>query len=250
MSLETITALALSELPLPEPRQVVPGLLTEGLNILAAPPKSGKSFLSLGISLALTNGKLVLDRIEAKQMGVLYLALEDTLYRLKNRIKGLHQPASDLLHLATRAPRLAHGALDHIDAFLAEHPEVGMVVIDTLAKISDQKTGGNVYDEDSAMGGALHSLAHHHGAAFLVVHHTRKAAHGDFLQAVSGSLGFTGAADTVLVMGRERSKTTATLEVTGRDIHESKWELEWYSGRGGWIASPRKTSNEAARAFR
>lgn len=235
-TLETIDAKTLSEKELTPPRQLVKGVLTEGLNILAGNPKSGKSFFSLGLSLSLANGQHALGSIPVAQpTGVLYLALEDTQFRLKSRMQGLHKAPSPNLHFATSIPRMSDGGLTLIDYFLQDHPEVGMVVIDTLAKISDPKVGANVYDEDAAMGTALHSLAHARGVAILVVHHTRKQAHGDFLHMVSGSAGFTGTADTVMVLTRQRNATTATLEVTGRDITESKIDLTWLSAKGGWV---------------
>lgn len=234
--LETIDAKTLSEKIIHPPRQLVKGLITEGLNILAGNPKSGKSFFALGLSLALANGTPALGGIHIPEpTGVLYLALEDTEFRLKSRMRGLHQPASPMLHFATRIPRMSDGGLTLIDYYLQDHPEIGLVIIDTLAKISDPKIGANVYDEDAAMGGALHSLAHARGVAIMVIHHTRKAAHGDFLHMVSGSAGFTGTADTVMVLTRQRNETTATLEVTGRDIHESKFDLMWLSAKGGWV---------------
>lgn len=235
--MNTITALELDHLELRPPRQLVNGLITSGLNILAGNPKSGKSFLALGLSLDLTNGRKALGAYGAEETGVLYLALEDTRYRLRNRVRALGLPPTDLLHFATELPRLGEGGLDLIDTYLHEHPEIGMVVIDTLAKVTDTRAGANVYDEDAALGGALHALAHHHDAAFLVIHHTRKAPHGDFLHMVSGSAGFTGTADTVLVLNRKRGENTATLEVTGRDILEAQAELRWVKSGGGWRAS-------------
>lgn len=235
-ALDTIDAKTLSEKDIPAPRQLVKGLITEGLNILAGNPKSGKSFFSLGLALSLANGLPALGNIPIdKQTGVLYLALEDTHFRLKSRMKGLHKPPSPNLHFATSIPRMSDGGLILIDHFLQDNPNIGLVIIDTLAKISDPKTGANVYDEDAAMGSALHGLAHSRNAAILVVHHTRKLAHGDFLHTVSGSAGFTGTADTVMVLTRQRNAMNATLEVTGRDIHEAKFELQWLSAKGGWV---------------
>jgi RecA-family ATPase len=235
--LETITANDLMQLDLPAPREVITGLLTVGLNVLAGSPKSGKSFLGLGLSLSVANGDPALGTLPVERGNVLYLALEDTRYRIRNRLKGLHTPTPDNLAFATRAPTLAEGGLEALHDHLTANPGTSMVVIDTLAKIADQRTGGNIYDEDSSMGGALHSLAHHHETALLVIHHTRKAAHGDFLHMVSGSAGFTGAADTVMVLTRNRNETTATLEVTGRDIQERKMNLTWLSIHGGWRAA-------------
>lgn len=248
MTLNPVTAKSLVEMQLPEPRQLIPGLITEGLNILAGNPKSGKSWLAMGMSLALTSGRKVLGQIEVTQpTGVLYLALEDTLYRLKARVLGLKYEATDLMRFTTSLPRLGAGGLAALDEYLSDHPEVGMVVIDTLAKVADAKTGNNVYEEDAALGGALHALAHHHGVALVVVHHTRKQAHGDFLHMVSGSAGFTGTADTVLVLTRQRNDSKATLEITGRDVREAKHDLFWSMRRGGWVLEPNYDTRDVGR---
>lgn len=249
MLLNTVTATELKNMDIPAPRHIVPNLITEGLNILAGAPKMGKSFMSLGIALAVSNGAQAMNKFQVeKPMTVLYLALEDTNFRLKSRLKALHQPANDRLHFATSSRRLSDGGLEGIAEFIDHHPDTGMVIIDTLAKIADPKVSANVYEEEAAMGGAMHSLAHATNTAFVVVHHTRKAAAGDFMHAVSGSSGFTGTADTVMVMSRQRNDPdgAAQLELTGRDIHEAKHDLRWYSPQGGWIINEYRAQTSRA----
>lgn len=233
--LSTVTAAELMSMNLEPPKQIVDGIITVGLNILAGNPKSGKSFAMLGLSLSVANGGRAFNSIPVDRAGVLYLALEDNHFRLKARLKALNQQAPENLAFATYSPRLSDGGLTGIGAYLDEHPDTGLVVIDTLARISDPKTSGNIYDEDAGVGASLQALAMEFQVAIVVIHHTRKAAAGDFLHSVSGSAGLTGAADTVLVLTRKRNEATATLEVTGRDIHESSRELYWNSAKGGWI---------------
>jgi RecA-family ATPase len=69
----------------PEPRWAVPGLLCEGLNLLAGAPKLGKSWLSLGLGAAIANGDPALNTIDVERGPVLYCALEDTGRRLQRR---------------------------------------------------------------------------------------------------------------------------------------------------------------------
>jgi hypothetical protein len=66
----------------PEPRWAVPGILLEGVSLLAGPPKVGKSWLSLGLGVGIAAGWTVLGEITVQAGPVLYLALEDTLRRL------------------------------------------------------------------------------------------------------------------------------------------------------------------------
>src|SRR4051812_16264722 len=59
----------------PEPKWAVPGLLSEGVNLLAGPPKVGKSWMSLGLGLAVASGSRAFDSMPVDGGPVLYLAL-------------------------------------------------------------------------------------------------------------------------------------------------------------------------------
>lgn len=235
MKFTTTTAAELEQATLPPPKQLVNGFITAGLNILAGAPKTGKSWLTLDVAINVATGRKALNAWGTTHSDVLYLALEDTPYRLKTRLRALRQPHPTNLHFATSSPRLMEGGLEAIDNWMTEHPATGLIIIDTLAKIADAKTTNNVYDEDAATGTAIHAIAHHHNIAIVVIHHTRKQAHGDFLQSVSGSSGLTGTADTVAVLNRTRNDRIATLEITGRDIVESTATLNWNTNAAGWI---------------
>jgi hypothetical protein len=71
------TAPMLLRKELPEIKFIVPGYVTEGLTILAGKGKIGKSWLALGIAVAVACGGYALGSIEVEQGDVLYLALED-----------------------------------------------------------------------------------------------------------------------------------------------------------------------------
>jgi RecA-family ATPase len=243
MTLQTITAAELQTAQIPPPKQLVTGFLTSGLNIIAGAPKTGKSWLTLDVAIAVATGRKALGAWTTTQSDVLYLALEDTPYRLKSRLRALRQTHPENLHFATAAPRLMEGGLEAIDTWMNTHPQTGLIIIDTLAKIADAKTTNNIYDEDAATGTAIHAIAHHHDIAIVIIHHTRKQAHGDFLQAVSGSSGLTGTADTVAVLNRTRNDQIATLEITGRDILETTAKLNWNTTAAGWIADTKPKYN-------
>ena len=70
----------------------------------------------------------------------------------------------------------------------------------------------------------------------------------DFLDAVSGTQGVAGAADTVLVLSRNREETNAILRVTSRDAREGSYALE-IDESGRWNLSG-TTLEEAAEAAR
>jgi RecA-family ATPase len=68
-----------------QPSSLIPELLPRGLALLAGKSKVGKSVLSLGLALGVARGGEVLGRqVEAQK--VLYLALEDTIERMMERL--------------------------------------------------------------------------------------------------------------------------------------------------------------------
>lgn len=70
----------------PEPRYLVPGLLPSGLAALAARPKIGKSWMALQVAVAVGVGGQVFGE-QTKKGRVLYLALEDSIRRMKLRLQ-------------------------------------------------------------------------------------------------------------------------------------------------------------------
>ncbi|MEV5770792.1 AAA family ATPase [Streptomyces antimycoticus] len=221
----------------PEPRWAVPGLLSEGVNLLAGPPKVGKSWMSLGLGLAVASGGRAFDSVPVDGGPVLYLALEDTPRRLQNRMGKLlgGQPAPAGLTLVTECPPLPQGGNEAIAGWLDRNPDARMVVIDVFAKMrGSSPQGASAYDADYAAVGHAKRLADHYGVAVVLVHHVRKAGSDDFLTEVSGTNGLAGAADATLVLKRSRGQADGVLHVTGRDVEEAEYALSLHQASGAW----------------
>jgi hypothetical protein len=236
-TLDTITAPELEALELAEPRFACAELIVEGLSFLAGKPKLGKSWLALQLAIAVALGEAWLGHA-CERGGVLYLALEDSKRRLQSRLRKIlgGRDVPTALSFATECQRLDKGGLILISAWLDAHPDALLVIIDTLAKVKPiGKRGGNIYAEDSDAGARLQALAFKHHVAVLVLTHTRKASAEDFLEEVSGTLGLTGAADSVLVLKRDRHAEEGTLSITGRDIEEQVLSL-CFTPEDLWVA--------------
>jgi hypothetical protein len=221
----------------PEPRYAVPGLIAEGLNLLAGAPKLGKSWFALNIAAAVAYGGIALDQISVEKGEAFYLALEDPPRRLQRRLRLVlgPDPAPDGLYFETVWPRLQEGGLDRLDEWLAEHPTCRLVVVDVFAKVRDLPNGdANRYEADYTAMASLKILADKHAVAILVVHHTRKASADDYVDAVSGTHGLAGAADAVLVLSRSRGSADATLKITGRDVEEAEHAMQFDPANGSW----------------
>lgn len=231
------TASDLMKTVFPEPKWAVPGLVAEGLNLLVGSPKLGKSWLCLGLGVAVASGGTALGKVPVEKGSVLYAALEDTPRRLQGRLKIVlaGSPVPDGLHITTSLPR-GQDMIDLVSEWLAVHSDARLVIVDVLRKVTPRTAGGsNAYEADYDAMGQLKNLADRHGVAVIGVHHTRKMPdEGDVFNEVSGSTGLTGAADAILVAKRARNTAEAVLYVTGRDITEQEYGLSWQPETCSW----------------
>lgn len=214
----------------PPPVFVVPGLIVEGVTLLAGKPKLGKSWLMLDLAAAVASGGTVLGGLATSPGSVLGLFLEDSERRLQKRLctqrsDGLSSWPVDL-HLATSWHRLDQGGLSDIESWCAKVKTPRLIVIDTLAKLrSAQPSRKGAYDLDYEAVSGLHAIAHKYQVAIVVVHHTRKAEADDVFDTVSGTLGLTGAADSILVFTKKAGK--ALLYARGRDIEDAEIAMQF-----------------------
>ena len=208
---------------------VVPGVLPEGLTILAGKPKVGKSWLALDMALAVAGGGSVLGR-ECEPGPALYLALEDNQRRLQRRLSRIEPQLSwpSTLEFNTRLPRLDQGGLLTISEWGKSRDGAKLVIVDTLAVVRPQgKAPDTMHTSDYSALRGLHQLASNTGLAIMVVHHLRKADAEDPFDTVSGSTGLTGAADTTLILTRRDSDSGVILYGRGRDLEEFETGLEF-----------------------
>lgn len=238
--LETESYASLSQRYIPAPVYAVEGLITNGITILASPPKFGKSWMCMDLGISVATGTEFLG-LKTHEQGVIYLALEDGDYRLRERGKKVangRDPGENLL-LVKQAPILNDGLLKQIASLLDTcQVKIGMVIIDTLQIIRGTagKTEG-VYGYDYRELGQLHKFALDRGIAVVLVHHlNKKQDDTDFVNRLNGSTGVSGAADTIITLTRsKRGDDTTKMSITGRDVIERTLviQMDWSNYR--WI---------------
>jgi AAA domain len=245
------TAVSLAQLrhiPQTPIRWLIPGMIPEGsgLVLLVGAPKAGKSWFNLNLQTAIASGDFrgMFDWGEKVDPGdCLYLALEDSLQRLSRRwdqmlgnidIADEREANSDIW---IDLPPLSAGGEDRIRGWLDVHPRARCVIVDVLAKVrEDGGDQGNSYQMDYDSMQTLKAIADEYGVTVMVTHHDRKKKHeGDFMDQVSGTKGITGAADTVLYLKRERGSDQGQIEVTGRDVEEAKFTMQFVREQGRWV---------------
>lgn len=219
----------------PPIRYVVPGIVPEGMTLLVAAPKIGKSWMVLGLGVELSNGGDAFGAIPVgKPRPVLYLALEDGKRRLQDRLIKLN-PSEVSARLEFLTDIEQGKVISTIRDYMQQHDGLDPVVIlDTLGKVMPPAGNGNQYGHDYSVLSALKATTDAvPGSSLVIVHHTRKMDAGDFLDAVSGTQGIAGAADTVMVLRRDRQEARATLQVTSRDAAEGEYSL-MLTETGSW----------------
>jgi hypothetical protein len=219
-------------------RNLIPN---EGVTLICAKPKAGKSWLVLDLALAATMNGVTLGDIKPLQGSVLYLALEDSLRRLRSRVDKLLPPSitewPSTLTLFTEWRRVDQGGLDDIRNWVnterAEGRTVAFVAVDVLKIVRPASIKGKpAYESDYDALTGLQKLARELTIAILVVHHTRKADSDDLLDKVSGTFGLTGAADTILVM--EKKGASWIFDVRGRDVSSDELAAEFSKETCRW----------------
>lgn len=225
-----INARDLLDMEFPDIEYTVPGIIPEGLTMLAAAPKIGKSWMVLGIAIAASTGGKALGTIQVDQRPVLYLALEDGPRRLQSRMNRINAAPGPEFDLRTTLGE--HRAGDVMAAYLAKHGhKKPLIILDTFGKARKVYEGSDSYQHDYAEASALKTIVDSYpGSSLVVVHHTNKGNHNDFMNAVSGTNGIAGAADTIIVIKRERHNQTATLNVSSRDALEGEYSITMDNG--------------------
>lgn len=176
---------------------------------------------------------------KVRKTGVLYFALEDNYARLQRRLfRMFGAEAAENLYFATHCKTANSGLEDQIRSFMREHPNTGLIIIDTLKRVREVGGADFSYSSDYDIVARLKTVADSYKVTMVIVHHTRKLEADDKFDMIAGTNGLLGAADGGFVLSKEkRTSNAAVLDVTGRDqedqrLHLTKnpetlvWELE------------------------
>lgn len=205
---------------------IVEGFLSTSTTcVLAAPPKTGKSFFALQLAHCVATGQPFLGWRTVKS-SVLYLALEDVNFRLQSRLWGMTDESSDSLIIATAAHGLHDDLIVQLEEHLHRNPETKLIILDTLQVVR----GGDAdckYANDYEDMRKLKTFADERGICCIAVTHLRKMkSPSDPFAEITGTTGISGAVDQMLVMKKkDRSSPECDLYLTGRDVPDAKLKL-------------------------
>lgn len=237
--LSAISAYDLQNKVFEERYYAVQNMIPEGETIIAAPPKTGKSWLMLDMCLKVAEGKNFLG-FESKQSDTLYLALEDGDSFEQERLKivtGDSSAPKNFHFVFSNVMPMNEGFLLQLEELLKQFPSVKVVVIDTLQFIKyRQGKSESAYECDYRTGRDLKEFAEKNHLAIVVVTHTTKMIHiEDEMSNVSGTNGVTGAADAVIVLSKEkRTAKEAKMFITGRKVRQSMHNIRFDDDKCQW----------------
>jgi len=223
----------------PKPEYIVPGILPVGLTFFAGKPKSGKSWLALQLAFAVGTGGQFLNTPIPKAKRVLYLALEDTNWRLKERMIAQTWPMNnrnvDFVTPSAFQERIGNlqvnGAANLTALILSKG--YSLVIVDTLARAMGAVNQCDPREVLPVLS-PLQTLAQQKRFTLMFIDHMPKitGAAADVIQDVYGSVSKTGVADTIWGLYRERSKRESVFQGVGRDIQEFSlaMTIDWATG--------------------
>ena len=217
----------------------VDDMIPEGETVIAAPPKTGKSWLMLDMCLKVARGENFLG-FKTNKSDTLYLALEDGDKFEQERLNIVcdGEAPSNFYFVFDNILHLNEGFLLQLDQIIEQHPNIKLIVIDTLNFVQYHPgKGESAYHCDYRTGKDLKAWAEKHEIAIVAVTHTTKMIHvEDEMANVSGTNGVTGAADSVVVLNKERrTDLDAKMFITGRKVRQSMHEIRFDDKKCRWM---------------
>jgi len=219
---------ALRTKDIPPLKFAIDAILPEGLVIFCGRAKSMKSWTMLLICYLVQNGMDVLGR-ETTQGDCLYLGLEDSERRLKDREHKLGVDNLTPPYVDVDAPYLGMGLEDSLQKWIDAVPNPRLIVIDTLARVKQAmgKRSGTAYDHDNETLRDIQKIAVKNGVTIVLVSHLNKAPQDYAFDKITGSTGLQGMCDAMWLCERGENGAQSTLIGRGRDIHDFEYSLTW-----------------------
>lgn len=227
--LQTITAAQLEEKEIEPTSFIIDGLLPCGLCVIAAPPKTGKSYLCLDIATKVATGAAFWNR-KTSAGSVLYMALEDSESRLHKRFNDIKAERPHNLHLTTESQyTITNGLLDSLQEWIDGHDAPKLIVIDTLARVKGAGMPGlDAYHSDYQQFSPVQKFAMKNKVCIILVTHLSKQkgfAADDPFERITGSNGLFSVADASWIFSGKREQEQELL-ISGRDVEYQRYQIK------------------------
>lgn len=222
------------------PEFIVSGMIPCGMTFISGAPKIRKSFFALQMAVAVATGSRFLGHDTIK-CDVAYLDLEGSKSRASSRAERMSIAIPGNVFITNSiTERLADSLVDKLRSLHQQRPDIRLIIIDTYSRARGayKSFGANAYDADVALLEPVQRMALLENIAVVFVHHDKKGAAfaSDSFERLSGTMGISGSADSVLNLVAEgkRFDGKATLEYTPRDAKGGEKKLSFDELSGEW----------------
>ena len=184
--------------------------------LIAARTASFKTFLMMDMAYAISEGRMWLGRFLTKKAGILYIDGEMGPGKLAIRTNQLTDPNDmyeNMHFLSHKAIKMdKQEDIESVRAWLKEHPEVRLIILDTLRRLTDIEEN-DATDVSNFLTNFIGPLIQDFKVSVIMVHHTRKKQNGqnqtkeeDSMDEIRGSLDLAGYCDMTLMLKRYRGE--------------------------------------------
>jgi RecA-family ATPase len=184
----------------------------------------------LKIAYAVVNGVDFMGH-KTEQGDVLYLALEDSKRRIKDRVikMGEEKSKHPTILLADEIPYLGFGFEESIERWIEDSENPRLIIIDTLARIKPRqgKKSGTAYDLDNELLNKLQTIAIQKNITIAFVTHLSKQSTDYSWDRIQGSVGMQGMTDAMWLIDRGETAKNASITGRGRDIVDFEYAVRW-----------------------
>jgi RecA-family ATPase len=192
-------------------------------NLIVGSPKSGKSTFARQLMACVTTGEDFLGRRVVHPGQAYYIRPDEPNgCKVAQDLQDLGLKSSEIFMQIN--PRVDTGTFTKdLDEFLKEHPEIDLVVLDTLQSCLGIEDLDKYTDVESDVR-QLAYIAHERKATIVALHHTNKKGYRSVNSAVNGSNALTSKSDTsVLILGEDPDpRTIKTLQKDGYSLEETE----------------------------
>ena len=230
-TLQTISGQALMEMNIPPMRYCIDQILPQGLAMLCGSPKTGKSWLALSWCIRIASGQSVWH-FQTTQGTTLYLCLGDSWSRIQSRMISMKDYLSnENVFFAIPSRSVFDGLADNIEAFVSEHPDTVLVVINTFPIFFG--SASSLIDYRIMV--CLKELADRLQITILLLHHFRSHASPDFLDNPQVDSDIFDELDTTFILDKDDTcPTHAKLTCFGKDIPYRELQIRFCNANHTW----------------
>lgn len=243
---ETLTELLAAELP--PLRYLIEPIIPEGLSMIVANPKAGKSVALQQIALSAACGAPALGYFPTPNPptgNILYLSYEDGRRRVQARQRrwvgpDTLQEVTNRITFHYKWPNHKEGGMEALSRWVSLTPNPILIVIDTWGWfVGKPESGKNSdrYQIDRNELAPLKRLADDTpGLSIVCVHHTNKNPDTgeDPFRSISGTQAILGTVDTALLFQHPLSSLEGSITVTGREVEAQTYKLAWDPSHLTW----------------